>query len=196
LPLPPPVETLCPAPCLERGAGFECPRLRCLIQAAREGDRVSCEFLFARLYPPALRHARQLCRSFSDAEDLAQNALLTAFRALAQLRDCHRVQAWLWRIVKNSHRMSIRRETLALIPIEDAPPVRSSLADPAQLLLARDFSRRTANRLRGLPPTLRRVFELRVVADLSTQETARRLCISSEAVRTRLSRARRALPGC
>jgi DNA-directed RNA polymerase specialized sigma24 family protein len=60
-------------------------------------------------------------------------------------------------------------------------------------LLAAERRARTVRRLALLPAILRAVFELRIVTGLSTADTAFRLRITPEAVRTRLSRARRAL---
>lgn len=190
---PAPSEALCSAPCLVREPGFICPRLRCLIQAAREGDCVARESLFGRLRPAAFRQARGLCRRRADAEDLAHSSLLAALHALPQLRDCHRILPWLRRIVGNTHKMAHRSAAPLMLEYSDATEAASHFPRPDQLFLAEELRQRLSVRYHALLPTLRRVIDLRLLEELTTAEAALRLGISGEAVRTRLSRARRAL---
>lgn len=187
------LQVLCSAPCLTREPGFPCPRLRCLILAARDGHAVARELLFTLLRPLAVRQARRFCPRPADAEDLAQSALLLAFRSLSQLRDCRRVAAWLRRIVQNSFRMNHRKPSPSLRDCVDPALVPSSSAGPDELLDALELRRRASTLFATLPTILRAVFHLRVLAGLSTAETAHLLSITPEAVRTRLSRARRAI---
>ena len=55
------------------------------------------------------RFAYRLCGSAADAEDLAQQAFLTAQRKLDQLRDHSKARGWLLTIVRNSYLKSLRR---------------------------------------------------------------------------------------
>ncbi len=55
------------------------------------------------------RFAYRLCGSSADAEDLVQQAFLTAQRKLDQLRDQHKARGWLLTIVRNTYLKSLRR---------------------------------------------------------------------------------------
>ncbi|WP_321472191.1 sigma-70 family RNA polymerase sigma factor [uncultured Paludibaculum sp.] len=189
---------LCDAPCLRLTHASECSGGRCLIDSARKGDEDAREAVFARLHARVYRQARMLCRHHCDAEDLTQTALLRVFEKLAQLRDAPRLLSWTWRIVLNAHRMSARHGKFApSLTLEFDEATESSHTarrpGPFEQLTARELQRAVRDGIRTLPPSLRVVFEQRVSAGRTTRETAADLRISTEAVRTRLVRARRAL---
>jgi RNA polymerase sigma-70 factor (ECF subfamily) len=148
------------------------------------------------------RAARGVVGSDWDAEEVVQDAYVRAFRALATFREEAALGTWLTRIVINeAHaRLRGRRETLPFTELDETKtpaeviqfPGGASSADPdperqaavgqIRVLLERAID--------GLPAPFREVFILRQVDGLSTEETARALCITPETVKTRLHRAR------
>ena len=62
--------------------------------------------------------------TFADAEDVLQLALLRAARHLGGLREAERVEAWFWRILRNtldSERQRVDREGRVIAFVDDAP---------------------------------------------------------------------------
>src|SRR5579872_3598869 len=53
-------------------------------------------------YAPVYRYAFRLCGSAEEAEDLTQQAFLTAFRRLDQLREPRAARSWLYAIARNA----------------------------------------------------------------------------------------------
>jgi RNA polymerase sigma-70 factor (ECF subfamily) len=137
-----------------------------------------------RLYTIALR----LLGDPRDAEEVAQDALVRAYRALASYEPMRirelRLRPWLATIAINLCRNHARRRTLVLVPLE--PPARSqpgdrgpgaaatSLADPAvgplESAVRHDSARRWAELLASLPVLYRTPIVLRHVDDLSYEE--------------------------
>lgn len=184
----------CTASCLSPPLGQRCNGRRCLVEAAKRGDRHAQEVLFSAISHFVLRQASSLCRNGHDAEDLAQSSVLQAFEHLAQLRCPDRLRPWVKTIVLNSHRMAARHRLC--MPAQVEPLSENAPGPPSEPSLHIDARRALDTVQRGiqsLPPSLRIAFELRVVQGRTTADAASALGISDEAVRTRLARARRVL---
>ncbi len=140
-----------------------------------------------------------MCGSREDAEEVAQEALLNAFEHFDSLREPERVRAWIFRIAKNACLMQRRRSVFApkqelsveeLLPSdepagEDRPPDAQFLTSELRNVLDRVMVE--------LPPIYRAVVLLRDVEELSTEETAQILGVTTDVVKTRLRRGRLAL---
>lgn len=132
-----------------------------------------------------------LCRLVGDdkqAEDLAQDAFVKAYRALARLPKEANARAWLYRIATNTALDWLRRRRLiSWLPLFDRdshPAVRLSFAESSLESVA------VRQALADLPARYRVPLVLYACQDLSTQEIADILQISRGAVKTRLFRAR------
>jgi RNA polymerase sigma-70 factor (ECF subfamily) len=192
------MKPLCDAPCLALARSNVCAGKRCLVERARKGNRAARESVFSRLYAPVFHQASMLCRDHSDAEDLTQTALLHVLENLVQLRDCPHLLGWTWRVVQNTHRMSLRQSKFAPSAMVGLVENTTSAADlqstePFQHLVERELQQAISERIGELPPSLKEVLDLRVFEGKTTAQAAKSLRISKEAVRTRLARARRAL---
>jgi RNA polymerase sigma-70 factor (ECF subfamily) len=116
-----------------------------------------------------------------DAEEVAQDALVRAYRALggyepARIREL-RLRPWLATIVVNLCRNRVRRHpvpTTPLAPLVDAgrEPAADATTDPAGLVAASADRERLAVLLAGLPDRYRIPVILRHVDDLSYAELA------------------------
>ncbi|MCX7605034.1 MAG: sigma-70 family RNA polymerase sigma factor [Bryobacteraceae bacterium] len=183
----------CQAGCLEGVPDRDCGKSACLIRAARDGEREARERLFARLLPLVRQQARRLCGGQARQEDIVQTALLQALAHLSELRRPERFAAWVRRIVTNAFLMEERNRQHEPGGSGD---MRETLARSRACEEEMDARRELARILRlapSLPPVLAETFRLRVVEGLSTREAAERLGVSEEAVRARLSRARKRL---
>ncbi len=157
-----------------------------LVLKAKQGDRQAFGEL-ARLYAPIVTGA-VLSRvgRFHDAEDLVQETFLRALRQIGSLEEPDRLGSWLYGIALNVVREQ-RREP-APRPLPEAPAPRP--AEPAV----------DADKLRGcldrLPESLREIFILRHIQDLSYRDLGEIRGASVTSVGERLWKARRLLRQC
>jgi RNA polymerase sigma-70 factor (ECF subfamily) len=121
----------------------------------------------------------------SEAEDIAQDALLRAWRRRSTLREADRRTEWLATIVRNEafrHRSRVRPEPVASFEMSEG-------ADDEQVLATVERADLRAALLR-LDDNERRLLMLRYDEDLTQAAIARRLGIPEGTVKVRLHRAR------
>lgn len=139
----------------------------------------------------------------SDAEDIAQEAFLKAFRNLASFRGEAKFGTWLISITLNEARSRLRRKKLLKTePLEaqkdDGSPVSPALLRdwkeiPSEALERSEMRNLLQKAVEGLPPIYREIFVLRDIEELSIAEAADVLQITVASVKVRLRRARVAL---
>lgn len=146
-----------------------------------------------------------MCGHREDAEEVAQDTLLQVFENFHTLRDPEHVRAWVFRIAKNACLMKRRRSVFAPdweMSLEDylsgdEESRRHQIADtgilPYDEALRTEMNSALHQAIQGLPPTYRAVILLRDMEELSTEETAHILEVSTALVKQRLHRARLAL---
>ena len=174
----------------------------CLIDvlaAARTGDNDAFTALITPYVPRLRRLARRFTRNVEDAEDVCQESLLKAFTKLHRFTGTQDAtkgdfRSWLMRITANSAIDFVRRrQSGRFVPLEECDPVlnesRAWRENPEASYARKQRLRIIADRIAELPAELRRVCVLRDVMELSTEEVATRLGISTAAVRLRLFRA-------
>lgn len=145
------------------------------------------------LLPNLKRFALALCRKPDVAEDLVQITAESALRARHQFDPATRLEAWLFRILRNAwidmlRRDATRGETVDIHETPQPDPMDSAAQTDDRLMLQ---SVRLA--MKTLPEDQRAVLHLVCVEGLSYAETAQTLGIPLGTVMSRLSRARRAL---
>jgi RNA polymerase sigma-70 factor (ECF subfamily) len=139
------------------------------------------------------RVALGVLRNSPDAEDVAQEALLRAYRHFASLRERERFQPWLvrttWRLAIDRLRSASRREQRELDAASGQPPA------PTVEAIAREqqFLQRIERAVDALPEKLRRVVILAAIEGYDMRETAELLDLPEGTVRSRLNRARKLL---
>jgi RNA polymerase sigma-70 factor, ECF subfamily len=142
--------------------------------------------------PFLARVSRSMSRSAAEGEDLAQDTLVKAFRAMDRFDGRH-PKAWLARIARNTaiNRDRRNREFLlaedGVIEPEQAP---GETDDPEQLVLSAEIDSELRDALDELPPAFRVVVQLVDVEGFSYQEAADALEIPVGTVMSRLHRAR------
>jgi RNA polymerase sigma-70 factor (ECF subfamily) len=136
-----------------------------------------------------------------DAEEVVQDAFLSAYRARERFRGASQVTTWLYRITVNAALMRLRKKSRKVEVSKDpAELVRShDSADtretPDQAALGHELASVIQASITKLPPDLRAAVVLRDVQGLSNEEAAGALDISVSAFKTRLHRGRVALRG-
>lgn len=172
-----------------------------LIAEAKAGSLAAFDQIVQRYSARVLRVAQSLAHTREDAEEIAQNAFVQAFRHLSDFRGDSRFCTWLVRITMNEGLMRLRRQRLNEISIDNScegnSPSRRELQDwaptPEQRYSREELRSILTTTIGQLPPRYRTVFQLRQVEGFSTRETAQALDLSLTAVKSRLRRARIAL---
>ena len=150
-----------------------------------------------RLY----RIARGILRNDSEAEDVVQEAYVSAFTHLDGFRGDSSLATWLSRITMNEALGRLRRERPA-VELEafeaqrtDAQiiqfPQTVTSDDPERTMAQREILQLVERATDNLPEIFRIVFITRVIEGMSVEETADLLGLRPETVKTRLHRARR-----
>ena len=170
-----------------------------LVRAAKRGDVDAFERLVQRYSGVVFRVALHIARSHEDAEEIAQETFLRAFRHLSRFEERARFSTWLTRIAVNAALVKIRglrpTETVTISEeTEKDGSVPQQIVDwrpnPEQLYSRQELSAMLRGALESLPDTYSAVFWLRDVEGFSIEETSEMLGISVPAVKTRLLRAR------
>ncbi|HYB10314.1 MAG TPA: RNA polymerase sigma factor, partial [Alphaproteobacteria bacterium] len=173
-----------------------------LVERMRRGDLDAFTAVMQRNNLALWRIARIILKDETEAEDAVQDAYVSAFTHLSGFRGESSLSTWLSRITVNEalRRLRRRRPTVALHDVVEplaadhssflAPPVASN---PEQAAARREIRRLVEQAIDKLEPAFRSVFVMRVIEQMSIEETARNLAIRPETVKTRLHRANRQL---
>jgi RNA polymerase sigma-70 factor (ECF subfamily) len=174
-----------------------------LVAQLRHQDPRAAEALVARYGDRVYRLAVRITGSRSDAEEVAQDALLAVIRNIDSFRGTAAFGSWIYRIAINAayqkrrSRRHVRHETSwteLVLPVDttgQSAPLdtdwSSRLEDPALLGELRDMLRVAID---ALPEGHRAIFLLHDVDGLSMLEIAEALQIKVSTVKSRVHRAR------
>ena len=140
----------------------------------------------------AYRVALGVLRNSAEAEDVAQEAMLKAYRNFHRLRDRDRFRGWLvrtaWRLALDRIRSAQRRERRERTAVEGWTEARVE-----GVLAGREFERRLAAALDELPEKLRMAIVLAAIEGYNTGEVAKLLKIPEGTVKSRVHAARKQL---
>jgi RNA polymerase sigma-70 factor (ECF subfamily) len=181
-----------------------------LVDRARSKDEAAFEELVGRYEDKLYRLAMRFVRNETDAQEILQDAFLSAWRNLPTFEGRAQFGSWMYRVTVNAALMLLRsRNRHPEVTVDDVEPsvLNDAVAESGQTLRSStDWSQRPDDQLQSeeirrhiqvsvdaLPDGLRTVFLLRDVEELSTEDTAEILGLSVPAVKTRLHRARLAL---
>lgn len=155
------------------------------------------EARFARFVLPEIdvmyRVAMSLTRNHSDAEDLVQDTMLRAFRAIERFDGRH-PRAWLLTILRNAQINRVRRKRPELLRDPDATMERLAQDGDRtveELVIDLGFDAEVEEAFSELPDIFREVVELVDIRGLSYQEAADNIGIPVGTVMSRLHRARK-----
>ncbi|MET8862009.1 RNA polymerase sigma factor [Nonomuraea sp. NPDC004580] len=156
-----------------------------LIEAAQAGDRQSITAVVDGAHAHVRRFAQRLCASPQDAEDAAQEALITLYLKIGTLRATGALASWMFRIVKNE---CLRRARLLFDRDEEAGADAVTSAEDE--VIRRLEAERVAQAIKELPDVQRRVLIMRDVLGHPGRRTAATLGLSNAAMKSHLHRAR------
>src|SRR4030066_1338034 len=170
------------------------------LEALHAGDQEEFSRLVDAYSNQVYRLAVKMLGHQQDAEDVLQETFLKAYRGLKSFDGRSKISTWLFRIATNEALMVLRRKHPDFFSIDEPIETEDGEQEPVQIIdwcclpenefLSEEAKARLDAAVQRLPESLRVVFLLRDINDLSTHETAEVLGLSDTAVKTRLSRAR------
>ena len=168
-----------------------------LVERARAGQAAAFGELVERHRGAIYRAALAALRNPADAEDVAQEALVLAFRKIDQFRGDASVRTWMvtigWRLALSRRRNPLRR--LKEMMSTDVSDIETVSAQPSAETRVLDAERLAAVRAQigKLPPKLRDALLLTAAGDLTQDEIAAALKIPAATFRWRVMEARKRL---
>jgi RNA polymerase sigma-70 factor (ECF subfamily) len=145
--------------------------------------------------PFLARIARTMSRSQAEADDLAQDTLVKAFRAMDSFDGAY-PRAWLARIARNTAINRDQRNREFLLADEgtvEPDPSPTDITDPEEIVLSSEIDDDLRRALDELPAPFRVLVQMVDVEDMTYQEAADALEIPIGTVMSRLHRARNRL---
>ncbi len=173
-----------------------------LVERVQRGDRRAFDVLVLRYQQKVLKLIMRYVRDTMEAEDIAQEAFIKAYRALPTFRGDSAFYTWLYRIAINTAKNSLvskkRRPIDYDLDMQDpeqyALQARMTDGETPEHLVLTDEIRETVNgAMAELPEDLRTAIVLREIDGLSYEEIAASMDCPVGTVRSRIFRAREAI---
>ncbi|HEU4485884.1 MAG TPA: RNA polymerase sigma factor RpoE [Povalibacter sp.] len=173
-----------------------------LVQRVQKGDKAAFDLLVRKYQHRVLKLVGRFVNDSAEAEDVAQEAFLKAYRALPAFRGDSAFYTWLYRIAINTAKNALvanrRRPVDFDLDLQDPDQHdRQSMlkdADTPEGVLLTDEIRGVVERaLEQLPEDLRTAIVLRELEGLSYEEIAEAMDCPVGTVRSRIFRAREAI---
>jgi len=170
-----------------------------LIESFKAGSSEAIEKLVERYENRLFRFGLRMCGHQQDAEDIAQETFLSAFRHLDRFRQETPLKNWLFKIAARAcfrRRRKKKGEPEREISIESLKENNGDYVipdfseTPDESVIRNELKAVIDGAVRELPSKYRMVFNLRDIEGFSTEETAGIVGISEQLVKTRLHRAR------
>ena len=140
------------------------------------------------------RLALRMCGNAHDAEEVAQEAFMAAWKGLPSFRGESKFSSWLYQLTTNEAINFLRKEKRhrAATPLEDE--LEPATGDTAQQAVeTKELQQALQQALDALTPEHRQIFLLRQMRQLSYDEIGRLLGLESGTVKSRLNRAKKQL---
>ena len=173
-----------------------------LVERVQRGDRLAFDLLVRKYQHKVVKLVGRFVRNTADAEDIAQEAFIKAYRALPAFRGDSAFYTWLYRIAINTAKNAVvsnRRRPLELdVDTQDAEQFErhAQLREgdtPEGLALAEEIRLSVESAMGDLPEDLRTAIVLRELDGLSYEEIAAAMDCPVGTVRSRIFRAREAI---
>jgi RNA polymerase sigma-70 factor (ECF subfamily) len=170
-----------------------------LVQRVQKGDKTAFDLLVLKYQHKVVKLVTRYLRDPSDAEDVAQEAFIKAYRAIPQFRGDSAFYTWLYRIAMNAIVSRDRSPVdfdLDLQNVEESNSMQLRLADaetPESLLQTEEIRTTVNQAIEALPEDLRTAIVLRELEGLSYEDIAQSMDCPVGTVRSRIFRAREAI---
>jgi RNA polymerase sigma-70 factor (ECF subfamily) len=159
------------------------------VERVLAGDIAAFENIARRWQGPLVNLAYRFCRDRSRAEEMAQEAFLRAWRAIATWRRDAAFSTWLFALATNLYRTELRRIPVRTVSLEQAGQLRD-IRDERGGLETNDRDRALQRAVFALPAKYREALILFYFHDMNVRDAALSLGLPEGTVKARLSRAR------
>jgi RNA polymerase sigma-70 factor (ECF subfamily) len=161
-----------------------------LVERVQAGDKAAFDLLVRKYQHRVLKLVSRFVSDAAEAEDVAQEAFLKAYRALASFRGDSAFYTWLYRIAINTAKNALvsnrRRPVDFDLDLQDPDT-------PEGVLLTEEIRSVVEKAMEQLPEDLRTAIVLRELEGLSYEEIAEAMDCPVGTVRSRIFRAREAI---
>ncbi len=173
-----------------------------LVQRVQQGESAAFDLLVLRYQHKVLKLIMRYVHDAVEAEDVAQEAFIRAYRALPSFRGDSAFYTWLYRISINTAKNALvanrRRPVDYSLDLQDTEDyaMQARLKDPETpegLLLTEEIQNTVNSAIEHLPEDLRTAIVLRELEGLSYEEIAKAMDCPVGTVRSRIFRAREAI---
>ncbi len=173
-----------------------------LVRRVQKGERRAFDLLVQKYQHKVVALVARFVRQPEEAEDIAQEAFVKAYRALPNFRGDSAFYTWLYRIAVNTAKNHLvaqgRQVSLADVETEEAEQFDSAdglreYDTPEGILLSKEIAQHIDKALKALPSDLREAVTLRELEGLSYDEIAQVMDCPVGTVRSRIFRAREAI---
>lgn len=177
-----------------------------LVQRAQKGEAGAFDALVRRYQHKVVKLVMRYVRNQTEAEDIAQEAFIKAYRALPRFRGDSAFYTWLYRIAINTAKNALAARARNPVQFDldrgngddgDAPgdlqDRMTDTATPEALALTEEIRATVTAAIEQLPEDLRTAIMLRELEGLSYEEIATAMDCPVGTVRSRIFRAREAV---
>lgn len=173
-----------------------------LVERVQKGDKSAFDVLVRKYQHKIVKLISRYVHDSSEAQDVAQEAFIKAYRALPRFRGDSAFYTWLYRIAINTAKNHLvsegRRPVDQQVDLQDPEQydMQARLRDvdtPEGLTLTDEIRRTVEQAIEQLPDELRTAIVLRELEGLSYEEIAQAMDCPVGTVRSRIFRAREAI---
>ena len=174
-----------------------------LVKRVQRGDKTAFDLLVRKYQHKVVKLVLRYVRNPAEAEDIAQEAFIKAYRALPQFRGDSAFYTWMYRIAINTAKNSLASRDrspiaydLDLTVPEESHSVQTKLQDPDTpegMALTEEIRQIVNSAIEALPEELKTAIVLRELDGLSYEEIAAAMECPVGTVRSRIFRAREAI---
>jgi RNA polymerase sigma-70 factor (ECF subfamily) len=173
-----------------------------LVLRVQRGDKSAFDFLVIKYQHKIIQLVNRYVKDPSEAQDVAQEAFIKAYRALGNFRGDSAFYTWLYRIAINTAKNYLvsrsRRSSDYQVDIQDAEalenaPQLQGMDTPERLLLNQEIIDTIKIAIDKLPEEMRTAIMLREFEGMSYEEIAEAMDCPVGTVRSRIFRAREAI---
>ena len=176
-----------------------------LVRRVQRGDKTAFDVLVLKYQHKVVKLVMRYVRVPAEAEDIAQEAFIKAYRALPQFRGDSAFYTWLYRIAINTAKNVVASRgrspieyNLDLSNPEESYDMQDRIKDtatPEALAMTEEIRVTVDAAIEALPEELRTAIVLREIEGLSYEEIAASMDCPVGTVRSRIFRAREAIDG-
>jgi RNA polymerase sigma-70 factor (ECF subfamily) len=173
-----------------------------LVLRVQQGDKNAFDMLVIKYQHKIIQLVNRYVKDPSEAQDVAQESFIKAYRALGNFRGDSAFYTWLYRIAINTAKNYLvartRRSSQYEVDIQDAEQIENApqlhgMETPEGLLINDEIIAAIKSAIENLPEEMRTAIMLREFEGMSYEEIAEAMSCPVGTVRSRIFRAREAI---